>query len=673
MPLLGSPGPPYSVAPTSWPRARAGRARSSAGAGPRRGRQPAPAQPALIAQSPSTLGQQREHRGAEPPRRARATTPTIATRLPLRASTRPAGRYARQMSRLSPIEADLLTDLLRPTCGADARVVRGRRLAASLTLCRSCLASSTSNRRCSCWSSSRRSISAPSSSRAGGWPSAGIRTSRRPGASTSISATSRRSTRPPTSSSSWPRPRAADGSAATRSRCRRRPTRKAREEAGRRAYEAEQRARARGRGARQARPVRLARARTTRSCTATRAASPIPSGASARVTGIYFSGDEEDVQQWARVKFSVGIRTIPAGSLQFVDFSKPDPAADRVQRFMTAAQHALAEGDAALAAQRLIYARDADPRTRSCCGCSTSAFWQAGNLPAAARAVRDWAAGRDRPPHARSGSRPDLRGHGRDRPRRRGRRARGRPGARRRLRVGAAGPAAAAADGPRRRDHRARAGPAGGPDRRGPARPGAGLPPRRRRRRRGLGRRGGDPARPGVADARGRRYAHALARTDRHQRVHRGVPAGAGARHQPRSPSCSSASRPPSRGRCPSAPRPSPRRRLHGLPRPTRCPPWHLVHVGHAQTATVKADAPMHVARSGRLGDRALAPAHRAGLPAASGRPPHAGQFSTDSSTPSSSPTRHTSSRSSSTSIHTPADAGNTTWSPGSDRHRIPT
>ena len=28
---------------------------------------------------------------------------------------------------------------------------------------------------------------------------------------------------------------------------------------------------------------------------------------------------------------------------------------------MTAAQHALAEGDSALAAQRLIYARDAEP------------------------------------------------------------------------------------------------------------------------------------------------------------------------------------------------------------------------------------------------------------------------------------------------------------------------
>ena len=60
------------------------------------------------------------------------------------------------------------------------------------------------------------------------------------------------------------------------------------------------------------------------------------------------------------MRFAVGVRTIPAGSLQFVDFSKPDPGADRVQRFMTAAQHAMAEGDYPLAAKRLIFARDAE-------------------------------------------------------------------------------------------------------------------------------------------------------------------------------------------------------------------------------------------------------------------------------------------------------------------------
>jgi tetratricopeptide (TPR) repeat protein len=109
------------------------------------------------------------------------------------------------------------------------------------------------------------------------------------------------------------------------------------------------------------------------------------------VTGIYFSGEGDDVQQWARVKFGPGIRTVPAGSLQFVDFSKPDPAAERVERFMTAARHALAEGDPALAAQRLVYARDADPRNPVVLRQLTVAFWQAGSLEAAARAVRDWA------------------------------------------------------------------------------------------------------------------------------------------------------------------------------------------------------------------------------------------------------------------------------------------
>ena len=109
------------------------------------------------------------------------------------------------------------------------------------------------------------------------------------------------------------------------------------------------------------------------------------------VTGIYFTGDGDDVQQWARVKFQIGVRTIPAGSLQFVDFSKPDPGHERVQRFMTAAQHAMAEGDYPLAAQRLIYARDAEPDNLAVLRLMTLAFWQAGNLPAAGRSVRDWA------------------------------------------------------------------------------------------------------------------------------------------------------------------------------------------------------------------------------------------------------------------------------------------
>ena len=108
------------------------------------------------------------------------------------------------------------------------------------------------------------------------------------------------------------------------------------------------------------------------------------------VNGIYFTGEGDDIQQWARVSFQVGVRTVPAGSLQFVDFTRPDPGAERVQRFMTAAKHALAEGDFALAARRLVYARDAEPRNTAVLRLMTLAFWQAGDYSAAARAARDW-------------------------------------------------------------------------------------------------------------------------------------------------------------------------------------------------------------------------------------------------------------------------------------------
>jgi tetratricopeptide (TPR) repeat protein len=116
------------------------------------------------------------------------------------------------------------------------------------------------------------------------------------------------------------------------------------------------------------------------------------------VQGIYFTGDGDDVQQWARVSFQPGIRTVPAGSLQFVDFSRPDPGAERVERFMTAAKHALAEGDFKLAARRLVYARDAEHGNTQVLRLLTLAFWQAGDYAAAGRAVRDWIrAERERP------------------------------------------------------------------------------------------------------------------------------------------------------------------------------------------------------------------------------------------------------------------------------------
>jgi len=169
--------------------------------------------------------------------------------------------------------------------------------------------------------------------------------------------------------------------------------RAAREEAGRRAYEAEQRARAQASERAKHDPFgsrvpdhsvvhRYARCQS------------YPEWGVGTVAGIYFSDAGEaggEVQQWARVKFSHGIRTVPAGSLRFVDFSKPDPAEERVERFLLAAQRAMAEGEYELAAQRLIYARDAEPRNVAVLRLMTLAFWQAGKLEQAARAVRDWA------------------------------------------------------------------------------------------------------------------------------------------------------------------------------------------------------------------------------------------------------------------------------------------
>lgn len=109
------------------------------------------------------------------------------------------------------------------------------------------------------------------------------------------------------------------------------------------------------------------------------------------ILGIYFTGEGDDVQQWARVDFEIGVRTVPAGTLDFVEFNKPDDAKDRARRFLLSAEHAMAEGDFALAAERLIYARDADEADPTIHRLMTVAFWQAGEMDAAARSVRAWA------------------------------------------------------------------------------------------------------------------------------------------------------------------------------------------------------------------------------------------------------------------------------------------
>jgi hypothetical protein len=185
--------------------------------------------------------------------------------------------------------------------------------------------------------------------------------------------------------------------------------RRARAEAGKRAYEAEQRARAHATERAKHDPFA---SRVPDHSVVHRYARCLsyPEWGVGTVAGIYFSGNPDEgaadtatasmngdgdagdaALQWARVRFSHGVRTVPAGSMRFVDFSKPDPAEERVERFMIAAQRAMAEGEYELAAQRLVYARDAEPRNVKVLRQMTLAFWQAGNLDAAARSVRDWA------------------------------------------------------------------------------------------------------------------------------------------------------------------------------------------------------------------------------------------------------------------------------------------
>ena len=357
------------------------------------------------------------------------------------------------------------------------------------------------------------------------------------------------------------------------------------------------------------------------------------------VSGIYFSGDGDDVQQWARVRFAVGVRTVPAGSLQFVNFSTPDAGADRVQRFMTAAQHALAEGNAELAAQRLVYARDAEPDNPAVLRLLTVAFWQARNLPAAARTVRDWArVETDRPTPERFASRiyEDM------------------------------GAFDLAAEAAQRAAERAPA-DASAWERLGRLRlqlmdRDAAITALERARLSGptveglldlalayhlagdVGAEVSAAEAATVVDPESRQawssYAHALARTDRlaecEQACRRALSLGGDPEVSELLARIEEARR---RAVCPRAARHSGSTRRS--PQDDATEPSRP-HTGHDSCE-------------------------------ASGRPPHAGQSSTCSSTPSNSPTRQTNSRSSSTSIHVPAEAGNTTWSPGLTGIKTPT
>jgi curved DNA-binding protein CbpA len=89
--------------------------------------------------------------------------------------------------------------------------------------------------------------------------------------------------------------------------------RKARAEAGRRAYEAEQRASEQAADRAKHDPFG---ARVPDHSVVHRYARCLsyPEWGVGSVTGIYFSGDGDDVQQWARVKFAPGVRTAGSAS-----------------------------------------------------------------------------------------------------------------------------------------------------------------------------------------------------------------------------------------------------------------------------------------------------------------------------------------------------------------------
>src|SRR5262249_17073063 len=107
--------------------------------------------------------------------------------------------------------------------------------------------------------------------------------------------------------------------------------RRERERAGRRAYEAEQRARAHAEE--RAKHDPFASRGPDHSGVPVSARGVSSRGGGGGGGGVISFGDApaggDEVQRWARVRFSHGVRPVPAGSMRFVDFSTPDPATER--------------------------------------------------------------------------------------------------------------------------------------------------------------------------------------------------------------------------------------------------------------------------------------------------------------------------------------------------------
>jgi hypothetical protein len=152
-------------------------------------------------------------------------------------------------------------------------------------------------------------------------------------------------------------------------------------EAGRRAYEAQERqAPGRRAGTEAERSIVY---RYVRSAT-------YPEWGVGSVVDVRFTGEGDDIQRWARVEFATGTFTLPLDNLTFVDFRQHELSSERTERFLVAARDAIARGEHAIAIQRLTYARDSSPRHPEVLRLLATEYRDDGRLTEAARVVRDW-------------------------------------------------------------------------------------------------------------------------------------------------------------------------------------------------------------------------------------------------------------------------------------------
>ena len=108
------------------------------------------------------------------------------------------------------------------------------------------------------------------------------------------------------------------------------------------------------------------------------------------IVDVRFTGEGDDVQQWARVNFADGSHVLPIDNLVFVDFRQRERDVERAERFLVAAREAAAQGNHELAAKRAVYARNADPNRPAILRLLAEQYHAARRLREAGRAVRDW-------------------------------------------------------------------------------------------------------------------------------------------------------------------------------------------------------------------------------------------------------------------------------------------